>query len=331
MRGFTLLELLVSVALISVLAALLLPGCMGVPVDAAATSSCQNNLKQLGLVFKMYASEHQGLYPRVHGDEPWGADAAIAGDCENMRDDGDLCPKMDAIHPEYLVDPNILVCPGSPVQGDRALRRVRSLPGRTCAWEGRISDGDNSYQYTGFVLDKTGEDAPLLRAGSLGVRKESDAAFALLIGMIVGGGGGEGVLRGPVGDRNPANDAVLDADLSGTEARGWLTDLYAKPPVPLGNRDTDTFRRLCEGVERFLITDTLTPEESARVQSTLPVLWEPVAYLGADILFNHIPGGANVLYMDGHVAYVRYPSGLPAAPRFAGIIGLLHKEAAGPV
>jgi prepilin-type processing-associated H-X9-DG protein len=35
-------------------------------------------------------------------------------------------------------------------------------------------------------------------------------------------------------------------------------------------------------------------------------------------LFNHIPGGANVLYMDGHVEFQRYPTGeYPANPGVA--------------
>jgi prepilin-type processing-associated H-X9-DG protein len=28
-------------------------------------------------------------------------------------------------------------------------------------------------------------------------------------------------------------------------------------------------------------------------------------------VFNHIPGGGNALYMDGHVEYIRYPSKFP--------------------
>lgn len=32
--------------------------------------------------------------------------------------------------------------------------------------------------------------------------------------------------------------------------------------------------------------------------------WDIVTQDAVD--FNHIPGGSNVLYMDGHVAYVRY-------------------------
>ena len=27
--------------------------------------------------------------------------------------------------------------------------------------------------------------------------------------------------------------------------------------------------------------------------------------------FNHIPGGCNVLYMDGHVGWIRYPGEYP--------------------
>ncbi len=30
---------------------------------------------------------------------------------------------------------------------------------------------------------------------------------------------------------------------------------------------------------------------------------------------NHLPGGANVLYMDGHVGYIRYPGAFPCLGR----------------
>jgi prepilin-type processing-associated H-X9-DG protein len=67
-----------------------------------------------------------------------------------------------------------------------------------------------------------------------------------------------------------------------------------------------TLYRLREGIERFFITDINNPAGSSEAQSDLAVYWDVLSTAIQD--FNHVPGGSNVLYMDGHVEFTRYPS-----------------------
>ena len=65
-----------------------------------------------------------------------------------------------------------------------------------------------------------------------------------------------------------------------------------------------TLYRLREGIERFLITDINNVSASQKAQSQVPVLWDKIS-TRVDA-FNHVPGGANVLYMDGHVEFIKW-------------------------
>ena len=61
-RGFTLLELLVVVAIISILAALLLPA-LALAKEKAQKVACLSNLRQVGLAIQCYASDSSGKIP----------------------------------------------------------------------------------------------------------------------------------------------------------------------------------------------------------------------------------------------------------------------------
>jgi prepilin-type processing-associated H-X9-DG protein len=74
--------------------------------------------------------------------------------------------------------------------------------------------------------------------------------------------------------------------------------------------------RLREGVERFSITDINNPAESARAQSNVMVssdylysryaMSPPSPGSGRDQRLNHVPGGFNMVFLDGHVEFVKY-------------------------
>ena len=83
-----------------------------------------------------------------------------------------------------------------------------------------------------------------------------------------------------------------------------------------GTGGGDTLFRTREGIERFFVTNINNPGATATAQSKIAVYFDTLAG-GVDIektkqggaifaQFNHVPGGGNVLYLDGHVDYHKY-------------------------
>ena len=96
-------------------------------------------------------------------------------------------------------------------------------------------------------------------------------------------------------------------------------------PAGAGNGDANStiIHRLKEGAERFMISNINDPGSGNLGQSEIFVMFDLISANAAD--FNHVPGGANVLYMDGHVNFVRYPSDkAPVIRAVAMALGLVN-------
>ena len=306
--GFSLIELIVVIAIIAILAGLLLP-VLSRAREAGNRAVYASNLKQWGAIFAMYSHENQGFYPPT--GVQWGGCSAyypVYKDCKAT--DIWAIPSGPHVYPEYCTDAALYLCPSATLGGrdeDSLLR-----PGSWLTADGQPDPHEfndrGPYWYFGYAFANQFEYATMQAAVNYvtfqdypsPLRPTVDEAFRRL--------------------RN-------DLDWGDCDVKAFLTTemvrfgVYApvitevmNELVPQGNGGGPVIYKLRNGVERFFVTDINNPGASATSESGVVVMFDNMEARNGQThpnLMNHPPGGANVLYMDGHVAFKVYPSDDP--------------------
>ena len=209
-------------------------------------------------------------------------------------------PLVSAWYPNYNSDYAICICPSD------AEDSVDGLKNEAGDWDVYYEPWKAAFSYAYFIwmLDRLND--PALPPVDINVYTNIFAVSAALDLNVPE----EGLVTQQFGEMCNSLLGNIVNRITDTPGGVVLLELAAmdvKVPVGMGNGG-DTTYRLKEGNERFMITDVNNPQTAAMAQSTIFAMMDTFGSLSGIKYFNHVPGGCNVLFMDGHVDWVpMYP------------------------
>ncbi len=297
--------------------------------------ACHNNLRAWHTVFRMYAAESPGnLYPPIM------LKADLSNRMSTIFDQRpDLVthnrfipsPRGAAIYPDYLTDHALLFCPSA----------AYFDMGQFAALVGDTLDADDlfspSYGYYGYLTPAYPDWAFLLAAFNLvphdieawrvrswadsPIELESELEIPFLYTYIQANAFGP-----PFGAPFVGENLHTSVDSEAAKAHRIhpytviTKDWSAAPPDTgelaqwMEQPHRHRFHRLQVGGHR-LLEPALTLSESE-----VPVMWDLCAMPAPGMfMLNHMPGGSNVLFLDGHVEFVAFQERFPMLGEVASL------------
>lgn len=297
-RGLTLVEVVVMVVIVVVVVlVVLLPALRQQRMrrlEQRNQVACQGNLKQMGLALSMYATEHDGEYPPL---QTW-----VGDDCDEKNTDV-LMFNGPMMYPDYLSDVSVLVCPSDADGGEILESGGWDLAGQPGVINPCRID-DSFYVYLAWVL------YPSERT----VAQAADSS--------------PGPAPPGANSEWPGIEAGLWEVLASPDPALFLEPLKYTDPVSGEER---SLPRMGEGAARSLAGSAAEQASVDTVAARVPVLHDPLEQLGGGISgFNHMPPASNVLFLDGHVEFVRFPTRFPLVPEWALALGRLRSSGPPP-
>jgi prepilin-type N-terminal cleavage/methylation domain-containing protein/prepilin-type processing-associated H-X9-DG protein len=136
--AFTLVELLVVLVIISILAALLLPG-LGRAKESGKATACLSNLRQMGIALQLYTQDHNNRLPFMRD--------------KSLSTTNEL-PSPDMVLSNYLGNVRVLQCPS-----DR--QRLFQTTGSSYSWNSLLN-GQDADHLTALGLSFNPHQIPLM-------------------------------------------------------------------------------------------------------------------------------------------------------------------------